>query len=227
MFVNVNKFFYEEERFGEVPTIGTQPNWKRQLLAIRPVFKEEGFTLILRCVPNRSLVLKVATSLLFERELKVEELKSFASILPLFILNQKEFDLKIIEFVRGLILINHKIKRSEIWNKVKKIEANLSFIPSKALAGLKEEAKLETNRVWIPKKVVIFPQRKRGYDDKGSLPPVDAISWRELASNLSLRDLSFDEEHLLKPSGIWQYAVDAATDESQLVDEIPILGEFL
>lgn len=227
MFVNVNKFFYEEDKFGEVPTIGTQPNWKRQLLAIRPLFSEEGFTLILRCVPNRSLVLKVAVSLLFERELKKEELRNFASILPLFVLNQREFNLKSIEFVQGLILINHKIKRSEIWKKVEKIEPILKFKPTKALSGLESSAKFEVNRVWIPKKVVIIPQRKRGYDDKGSLPPVDAISWRELATNLSLRDLSFDEEQSINPSGIWQYAVDAATDESQLVDEIPELGEFL
>jgi len=225
MFSNIKQFFERNPDFGKVPTIKTQLDWKRELLTIRPNFLLEGWSLILRLVPNKISFVNNLICILFDREIARVEKEYLLQILPLFVLDQRSFSLSKIEFVRGLILINDKVKRAEIWKKVEGFEEIIGFKPTKSLSGIQTECHCE--KVWMSPKKVIFPQRKRGYDDKGTLPPVDSVSWRELASNSEFQNFQYDVEKFRKPSGIWQYAVDAATDESQFLDEIPLLRKIL
>lgn len=225
MFSNIKQFFERNPDFGAVPTIKTQLDWKRELLTIRPNFLQEGWTLLLRLTPNKISFVNNIICILLARELSFFERDYLLKILPLFALDQKNFHLSKLEFVRGLILINGMMKRSEIWAKAGDFEEVVGFKPTKSLTGIQTRCHCE--KVWFNAKKVILPQRKRGYDDKGNLPPKDCVSWRELASNSEFQNFQIDVEKFPKPTGIWQYAVDAATEESKFLDEIPLLRRIL
>lgn len=225
MLENINQFFESFPDFGRVPTIKTQLDWKRELLTIRPLFTKEGWTLLLRLVPNRKSFINNLVCILLYREIKVFEKEYLLKILPLFVLDQKSFSLKKLELVRGLILANSSIKRDEIWKKAEVFEEILGFKPSPSLTGI--TTKVICEKVWFGPKKVIYPQRKRGYDDKGSLPPKDSVSWRELASNsvetYSSNDVSIQE----KPSGIWRLRLTPPLMMTELTVEIPEIKEIL
>jgi len=227
MFEFIKLFFEMYPDFGSVPTAKTQLDWKRKLLTIRPNFKNEGWTLILRCEPNKIAFINNLVCILLQREISEFNREYLLKVLPLFALDQRTFSLRKIEFVRGLILLNKKVKRSEIWQKADVFEEILGFKPRKSLSGIKTMVICE--KVWFSPKKVLFPQRKLGYDDKGSLPPKDSVNWRELASNSEYENnFQNDESNIELPSGIWRIsAVDAATDESTVLDEIPMLKEIL
>jgi hypothetical protein len=225
---NLAHFFNTLPSLDKVPQLGIHPT-ERQVLAIRPPWSGEGVGLLLVAQPSvRALFNCIASSAIW-LELRKKEKEIIHNLLVLFFLRDRSIENVPLDFAFRLIRANLLKDRSSKAELSQRSQRFLGFLPTLAVA--KNHVVVECRRLWFSEPTTIHPQRKRGYDDKGSLAPVGSISWQELAlsipSEISYSKASvFDISHFI--TGL-RSRIFGSSDESQFKDENPsekLIKEF-
>jgi len=187
----VLQFFKVQPEFGRVPPVVSRPG-RKQVVASRPPLAQEGNELFLLALPSKRQLRVQILSKLIHFELNKEEISIISSIAPMLALDPDQDTIMENILLRDFSSEFIPEKERELFSKELKENGYLSFVPTKALAQLRSE--LLVVRRWKARTKIVRPQRKRGYDDKGTLAPPDSINWREIAQLNSTGPLNFETD---------------------------------
>jgi predicted nucleotide-binding protein (sugar kinase/HSP70/actin superfamily) len=189
---SIREFFKARPELIKVPPVVRRPG-RKQNIAHRPSPSSEGSELFLIALPTvRQLRVQIISKIVFSTLSKLES-DTLLTILPLISLQPDEDTITENVLFRDFSSLNIPHQALEEFAEELKERNLLSFIPTRDLSRMKTE--LLCVRRWRGKKKVIFPQRKRGYDDKGNLAPPDQINWREIAMVTSDEPLNFENQY--------------------------------
>lgn len=219
----VEQFFRTRPDPERVQPLGIDPK-VAEILGIRPPFSKEGVTFFLMVSPSRKAFFNALVSQLIFFEVRQKDKEIYKKLLSMLIFDSRNFSEIQLEVAFQLLQSDLKKDRTSQIELSAKLKRYLAFVPSKGIA--ENRVIVDCLRGWLFPKKIVYPQRKRGYDDKGSLAPQGSIPWQEIAQSVptetstkmaTLGSIS-NFVHSYRVSGL-----DEPPDES-LKDENPLIN---